>query len=52
MAMDPVGVTTRIVPIPCGRTDAKAVCVLIPAIPPGVMGQEMSIMMITLTNME
>ena len=30
-------VQTTIVPIPCGMTDAKHVCVLMPAIPLGVM---------------
>jgi hypothetical protein len=32
--------------------DVRHVCVLMLAIPPGAMEQEMSIMMITITNME
>ena len=40
------------VPILCGGTDAKHVCVLMPAIPSGAMAGEVIIMIPTLTNME
>ena len=52
MCVVPRIVPTAIVPIPCGRTDAKAVCVLITAMPPGVMAFEVLIMIPILTNMD
>ena len=45
-------VKTTIAPIPCGMTDVKHVCVLMPAIPLGVMALEVIIMISTLRNME
>ena len=45
-------VKTTIVPIPCGRTDAKDVCVSITAIPRGAMATVVIIMIHTLRSME
>ena len=45
-------VKRTIVPIPTGVTDAKHVCVLIMAMPPGAMASKVIFMIITLRNME
>ena len=46
------GQTRSPAPMTYGRTDAKHVCVLIPAMPPGAMATEMLFMIPTLRNME